>query len=485
MTTSDELIRRRWTNAESFYSERDQRTELEVQNLHNYVLQPIEIYVDFENAHDVTVQRIALTAANLTARWARLVTVIVPDVSLTLSPTSGETLGARMLREMCAADPFGGFEVTHDAPLSTNSNSALRLCVGPFDRTAHAAADDYVVDASGWAAQGRRASDPAFGSRCAATAPAAALAAAIGAGDLFKRAIQHPRADWLTRFQWSTWSHDFGDKLDLAFNEPTVPEVADVGHVLLAGAGAIGSALLYVLALAPVLGQFTVMDRDEVEPSNLNRSPLFTAADAAAFRKKTEVAGIFLRALGIDVREVLGTWRDVGEPLSREVFDVWVSLTNEDAAWAAVPYQLPPVVMHGTTTSGWGVAFGRHIPRLEDCTLCRLPRPAAQFRGPCAQGDIAPAVQSDGPRASLPFLSTVAAALIAAELMKLGLPEAVQQPNAVEGDFRYGLSTVLRMFRGATPECYGCAMAADDVWLKRGGRGRYAELSQHPEAMIR
>lgn len=482
MTANEDVIRLRWPDAASFYRERDHRTELEVSNLHKYVFTPVEIWIDPDAAEDVTVQRIALTAVNLTARWARNVTVIVPTVDLTVPGTITGTLAERLLREMREADPFGSFRVLH-RPSATDGDSALRLHIGP-NRTNHVHADDYVVDASGWKARGRRGSDSMFGRRRRATTPAAALAGAVGAGDLFKRAIQHPRSAWLRRFEWSTWSHHFGVDLD-QITEPGNPEIADVGNVLLAGVGAIGSALLYVLSLAPMRGRFTVVDRDEVDASNLNRSPLFMAIDAARLRRKTEVSGEFLLQRGVSVREVYGAWREVGESLSREIFDVWVSLTNEDAAWAAVPYQLPPVVLHGTTTSGWGVAFGRHIPRLEDCTLCRLPRPAAEFRGPCAQGNIASSTQSTGPRASLPFLSTVAAALIAAELMKLTSQKVLELPNAIESDFRYGLPTVLRMFREATPGCYGCAIAKDDLWLKRGGRGRYSHLSEQHELILR
>src|SRR5207253_10572451 len=144
----------------------------------------------------------------------------------------------------------------------------------------------------------------------------------------------------------------------------------DFGDLLVAGIGAIGSALLYVLGLGRCRGRMTVLDRDAVETSNLNRSPLFTAVHAARAMNKTDVARKFLEVLNVDCHAVYGTWREHGAKLSEQLFDVWVSLTNEDGAWATVPFQLPPVVLHGTTTSGWGLALGRHIPRIEDCTSC-------------------------------------------------------------------------------------------------------------------
>jgi len=163
--------------------------------------------------------------------------------------------------------------------------------------------------------------------------------------------------------------------------------------------------------------------------------------------------------------------------LSREPFDAWVSLTNEHGAWAEVPFQLPPVVLHGTTTSGWGIAFGRHIPRVEDCTACRLPQPHAEFRGPCAEARIDLSAEGQGYRASLPFLSTASAALIAAELLKLRVPAASSLPNAVYADFRNGLPAVVARRLKANPQCRGCQTLAYPLWLQRGGRSQYANLS--------
>jgi hypothetical protein len=303
------------------------------------------------------------------------------------------------------------------------------------------------------------------------------LAAAIGAADVFKRAVGHPQSRWLGTVNWCMWNQtlrrDWLDASDLLL----VPSASDVGELLVAGVGAVGSAIVYVLSLAPLLGRLTLLDRDSVEASNLNRSPIFTAEDAAAGLLKTEVARTFLTATGVEVRTVDGTWQTHGENLSRERFDAWVSLTNEEGAWAEVPFQLPPIVLHGTTTSGWGLALGRHIPRLEDCTACRLPRPAAEFRGPCAEGTVAE-TDSQPVRASLPFLSTASAALVVGELLKLQLGGVTPlSPNAVSADLGYGLPALVALHRRSNPECRGCQMSRLALWAQRGGRSRYAGLS--------
>ena len=475
MQSIDELIRSRWANGEAFYQERDHRTRLEVNDLHAFAERPIEIHVDGEMAEDPAIQRIAILASNLTARWARKIQVIVPDVALAppLDAQSERTLPARIRREMREADPFGTFHVgQHEFNPKTD---ALRLWVGAR-HLAKASVDDYVIDASGWCVLGQRAGRWSNYTRTPATAPAAALAAAIGACDLFKRAIRHPVEHWIREVNWCTWNSTLSQDVTVLNSTPSAPQSVDFGNLLVAGVGAVGSALLYILGLMPVSGRITALDLDCVDVSNLNRSPLFTVEDALLGSLKTEVAQHFLSSLGVDCQTVDGSWSQHAETLSQSGFDAWISLTNEHGAWAEVPFQLPPVVLHGTTTSGWGVACGRHIPRIEDCTACRLPRPHAEFRGPCAEGDIS----GDGQqpiRASLPFLSSISAALVASEILKLDLPGATALPNSVSADFRYGLPSIVAVSYGPNTRCHGCRISELPLWAERGGRSRYADLS--------
>jgi hypothetical protein len=65
-----------------------------------------------------------------------------------------------------------------------------------------------------------------------------------------------------------------------------------------------------------------------------------------------------------------------------------------------------------------------------------------------AEGDIAPAAQTMPVRAALPFLSAAAAALVVAEINKLGLPGVAGLPNSVHADFRFGLPAVMSLSLG-------------------------------------
>jgi hypothetical protein len=488
----DELkgrITSRWPTADAFYAERDDRTVRLVGPLTEYSMRPVEIVVDPDVGDDLTVQRIARVVANLTVRWARRVRVV------------GDLDGIE--REMRLANPF------FDERPATAAERRLRLFVGPWRRgLPEASADDFQVYALAWTALGRRATDNGIFDgndtkkpertrendvgvlpEAGATVAAAALAGALGAADLFKRAVGHLRSQWLRTFAWDTWSSEFvlGATAWSSVIARPIPRSLNVGRLLIAGVGAIGSALVYIAGMINLTGHITLFDRDAVDGTNLNRSPLFTVLHAFEKFTKTSVAKQLLDGggrEGLCVEAIDGVWRDHAGKFGEAGFDVWVSTTNEDGAWASVPFQMPPVVVHGTTTSAWGFAAGRHIPRVEDCTLCRMPRPEAEFRGPCAEGELMPNAVDPGavaavkaPVASLPFLSTASAALVMAMVMQLEYPGAAELPNQVSVDLSVGLPAVITLQRGPTESCRGCKAMRSDAWANRGGRGRYASLT--------
>jgi hypothetical protein len=480
-------IYQRWSTPANFYRERDNRTMLEVRDLARHVNRLVEVHIDPHEVHLLTVQQIALLACNLTARWARRVRVVMPlNVTLheRLRRNDYTTLDQRVIGEMRAADPFGGFRIVSpsEPQYYDGSEGPLRLLIGSWlaspEVSGKFAADDYIVSAGGWSVFGRRGEGRTLGTaNSPAITPAAGLAASIGAADLFKRAVGHKREQWTPTFVWSLWSHRMTGQRPANVEEGQVSDELDLGRTLLAGVGAIGSALVYLLDMMILQGHLTLLDRDNIELSNLNRSPLFDVTHVLAGEQKTAASARYLERHKLDLRLVDGTWHEQAARVISEPYDLWISFTNEDGAWAEVPFQLPPVVLHGTTTSGWGFSVGRHIPRLEDCTLCRMPRPAAEFRGPCAEGEIEPVEASAPIRASLPFLSAASASLVLAELVKLNSLASTQLPNDVSADLRYGLPAVIALKRHASRNCRGCRAVNLAAWEKRGGRSRFRHYS--------
>lgn len=495
----------RWPSADAFYDERDDRTRRLVADIRDYAARRIECWVDPAAASNITVQRMTLVACNLTARWARHVRLVCPlgvPLAPELSRLHGETtLDQRVLREMTLADPFGNWCVGAPADVvrSKDENAPLRLFIGPWVAPssdfvgdispAEPVGDDYHIDAAWWTAFAARGSSGTATARpwrtdAPGAVPAAALAGALGAADLFKRAIGHQGTHAMPTCAWDVWDHSFTRDAHAWSGAVTrsVPTAVHWGRTLLAGVGAIGSALTYLADLAPMDGELTLLDRDHVETSNLNRSPLFTVLDVVHSVAKTDVVASYVAERGVRVDTLFGTWAELGAAVQARSFDVWISLTNEDGAWAQVPFQLPPVVLHGTTTSGWGFGAGRHVPRRDDCTLCRMPRPHAAFRGPCAEGEIGQSTElatSAPVRASLPFLSTAAAALVLGERMKLDVGSAVLGlPNDVAADLSAGLPVVQVLRRGPVAGCRGCRAGHTDAWLQsNASRGRYAPYS--------
>jgi len=475
-----EAALRRWRSAAAFYQERDHRTSLGVADIAGYAQRAIEIRIDPAFAEQPTTQAIALLAANLTSRWARNVRVILPDVRLHPEYQRGHHrhLGERIIAEMTAADPFGNFQIEESWRSQTiSAQSPLRLLIGPFRQERRINSEDFIVYATGWTAFGKRGVGFELELARSATIAASGLAASLGVADLFKRAIGHPAVHWLPNFSWDTWSHRLRREPDLTSEAPVPPGHLDLGETLLAGVGAIGSSFLYLADLLPLRGSLTVLDRDAAETSNLNRSPMFTAEDVINAAKKTDVARRYFARQEISIHTVDGTWREHSTQMAEHLFDVWISLTNEDGAWAEVPFLLPPIVLQATTTSGWGMGAGRHIPRREDCVFCRLPRPETQFRGPCAEGNIALDKARPSAQAALPFLSAGAASLLLAEYLKLGSERFVVLPNEVGADLRYGLPTVMALSRMRVHGCRGCAASQSNLWEKWGGRGRYSHYS--------
>lgn len=501
-----EAAAQRWGAAGDFYRERDNRTTIQIKNLEFYAIQPIEIWLDPLSSNLPALQEIALLISNLTARWARHIVVRLPtDASLTENLRRDEfsLLAERILSEMHAANPFGDFSVLDYTAINNGiEGNPLRIFVGSWSNASvvepATMEDDYFIDASGWSVFGRRGKGFSRFVHEETSVPATALAASLGAADLFKRAVGHARDEWMPdNFVWNVWEQKFSDT-EFAVSKARgqqntkypVSRDLDVGRTLLAGVGAIGSALIYLMDFMSLTGEFVFLDRDRVETSNLNRSPLFNVLHAVKNWEKTRIAASYLNRHKIKLSEKNGTWHEHAAQISVEPFDQWISLTNEDGAWALVPYLLPPVVLHGTTTSGWGFGTGRHLPRSEDCTLCRMPRPEIKFRGVCAQGEIS----NDGgkartaatPTASLPFLSTASAALLLAEIIKLSISLSYPQladtiskgGNEIAADLRFGLFAVTPLKRLHNESCRGCRASATEKWLELGGRSRYRFLSE-------
>ena len=81
---------------------------------------------------------------------------------------------------------------------------------------------------------------------------------------------------------------------------PTGQQLLAHAHVVIVGVGATGAATASLLARAGV-GRLTLIDRDFVEPSNLQRQMLFDEADARASLPKAEAARLHLTRINSSI----------------------------------------------------------------------------------------------------------------------------------------------------------------------------------------
>ncbi len=259
------------------------------------------------------------------------------------------------------------------------------------------------IGATGWCAQ--------FGSDASVAADTdsilgASLAATLAAAAAFHRQIG---TDFKLAPSYSLWENAAASN----FKGPTFSGPVDVGRVLQAGAGAVGFALDYWLAVLGIADQWTIVDGDDVDATNLNRQMLFLATDAGfPTGQPCNKAIAAAAALGPNAHSI-PTWLDQAN-LADEQFDLILPLANERGARAIAQSRPVTVLLHATTTPNWTAIAHRHIAGHDDCIACRLPEEDPVFT--CSTGTIGTTQRTD---ASLPFLSAAAGVLLLAQIIKL------------------------------------------------------------------
>lgn len=451
---------------EEFYAQRDSRTT-QYTGSSDYRDLRVAVSIDAAEANTVSGQITFLTIANLLARWCRNARFIAPSIELhprvrsLLDGNPGLDEGAAVIA--AGADPFGDFGVG-----VTGWREDFQIHVG-----VRPSGERWRVLGRGWLAlagdavqqRAEKDGDAVFG---------AVLAACVGTAQAFRIATGHRR---LNDIQLSLWNLRGAAS---ALDGPSF-SAGDLGRVHLVGCGAVGSAIAYLLPLARLSasGGLALVDGDDVDVSNLNRSPLFRYKDVA--KPKVSVVSSYLRRNGLGVHEH-EKWYDEAVA-SGDLWairpDVVIPAANDRGVRHTIQGQVPPLQVYGTTGRNWDAFLGRHIPLQEDCLACRfpLPQPPGELPFRCSEAPItSPAVlESDSIDAALPFLSTTAAVLATAELAKATFADFPVNPNFAYLDFRSDLTDFVPAQRKARASCR-CAQQ-QRVWAALNGRSRFATLS--------
>lgn len=449
---------------DEFYWERDNRTDRIAPN-QDYRNFRVRLVASNASVCTYPGQVQLLTAANMLTRWCRYVELGFVDAPLVgdLRLPPFRTLHQRIAAEMAAADPYGVFVFK---PTSSQTAQYV-LKVG---NVSVAEPVDFTIDSDGWsvhAAQG----DVSFALTDSYHNPTGpALAACIGVADAFKVAIGEPANTRVRQFMRSLF--------DLRLTEPSViepppmPPCIELGNVGIVGIGSVGSAVIYLLRMLPLNGAFSLIDHDPVKVVNLNRSPLFGYRDVR--RDKVVVAEQYLQS-HVPVHAFTGTYAEFIDRQGRPPMDILLALANEQGVRSTIENNFPPIQVYGTTFE-WGVNYHRHIPALDDCSLCRFPVTNSDLPTICSNAKVAVA-EKEQVDAALPFASVGAAALTVASLIRLQYPNFITTPNFASIDLKGSLNVLAIYSKRPQPTC-SCGMNSKTLHARLIQPTRFASLSR-------
>jgi hypothetical protein len=410
--------------ADEFYLLRDDRTNRAGVG-RMYTSRSVSVTADPDLLRTEAGQTLFLGSCNLLSRWCRRVSIHVEDCPGALGPGMlAASLIDTAVSQMRDADPFGVFAQSGDDP----NSSDLRLHVG-------VQCDDNripttLISASGWnALVGRPGSVPPahFGNGTGRIG--ALFAAGLGAAQVFRDALSikqaTPRAilfDALRMRFVREPKHDFPG-----------PNSADLGELLMIGAGAVAGAAAFCLKMQDSKASVTIVDGDIAKVENFNRSPILGRRQYGLSKAET-VAGFFE---GSKIRSAaVSSWFDEMELTEPDVlarYDVWLPLANERNVRWLVQNLVPPLMIQASTNGSWGFNFGRHIPGFGDCLADRFAGQAGDEAMRCSEGSVIDLAVGHVD-AALPFLSFLAGASIASELERLNMPRYPYCSNFVAFD---------------------------------------------------
>ncbi|QHT45289.1 thiazole biosynthesis adenylyltransferase ThiF [Bacillus sp. SB49] len=247
-------------------------------------------------------------------------------------------------------------------------------------------------------------------------------------------------------------------------------------HVLIIGAGALGTSSSEQLVRAGV-GKLTIVDRDYVELSNLQRQQLYTEADAAAHLPKAEAAKRRLSSINSTV-SIEGVIADVqreellrladGVDLMMDGTDNFETrmLMNDVAQKYNIPY------IYGGCVGGNGLVFSI-LPEKTPCLGCLLERVPLGGATCDTVGVISPAVQ-------------MVTALQVAEALKILTGDFARvNPALMTFDLWNNDRTSIKVSNARRKDCPSCGDSPVYPYLEEVNATKFAVLCGRDTVQIR
>jgi molybdopterin/thiamine biosynthesis adenylyltransferase len=387
---------------------------------------PVSIIIG-ESIHTYGGQMAVMAACNAIVRNHPVVYVLADDIPILAAHTRAMTTH-RLLTKIGTATDTSKVEIVDTPPPGLPS-----IGIGPdvSDAAMYIGANRFT---------GLIATEPADITPDPSSAWGAALAAMLAANAVFRTAIsvEIPRPAPLSL--WTIGSIAAG-----AATGPADPGPIDVGSVWLIGAGGVGSSLAWWLSLLGVHGDWTVIDHERVDITNLNRSlgmfhaEFGTGDEEAAF--KADVAGRLIGAHAFPHQWADWATTDPAPP------DVVIPAANDFGVRGGLAAYSHPMALTGTTSRSWTAELHLYRAGTDGCIDCRHPAsPSASFV--CSTSPV-PAPGGGSTDAALSFLSGTAGLLAAAALARLQAGELTEQTNHWQVAFQPAR-------RPVTPNRHGC-----------------------------
>ncbi|TCN24002.1 thiazole biosynthesis adenylyltransferase ThiF [Mesobacillus foraminis] len=247
-------------------------------------------------------------------------------------------------------------------------------------------------------------------------------------------------------------------------------------HVVMIGAGALGSGNAEVLVRAGV-GRLTIIDRDYVEGSNLQRQQLYTEEDVAEKLPKAAAAEKRLKAINSEV-EIRGIIGDATPEVLAELAegtDLIIDSTDNFETRMAIndiaqKYKIPWI--YGACVASFGMSF-TIIPGETPCLNCLLKTIPIQGLTCDTGGIIGPAVQ-------------MVIAHQTAEALKVLVEdwEAVRT-SFVSFDLWRNQYSSMKMSRAKDPHCLSCGDHPEYPYLNADYRAKTTILCGRDTVQIR
>lgn len=401
---------------EEWYALRDDRTR-RINGANGFEDFKVGVIID-SKIESFSMQVMTVVALNILARWCRNIRIQIPNNAISCLPIHKDrNLSDALIQIMSEADPCGEFIIDQ----VKESECDEILVIGNGERRFQK--PHVRINASGWLAEVAYGKDDLILAGNDLNIVGPAFASCLGIAEIFKRAIGLRPAGHFAHY-FSLYDLEHADNI-AGLKNPQNSGQLDFGKIHQVGCGAVGSSLAFLLSLTPWKADIDLIDFDRVSAPNCNRSLVFSASDAINNRYKVDVCHDLFKLGNFSSAPFIGSYDDfikAGKFLDTPP-DAILCLANDQDIWYCIQNNLPPLVLHATTTPNWGLNFGRHIPKKEWCIMCRFGKEVnTGFVPQCSEGNIGNEVQTDAPiQGVLPFLSPAVAVLIVAEMAKMNL----------------------------------------------------------------